>query len=118
MQEIKLSGHIDEIGIVGKTIYIIDYKPGLNYDLTTKKISSHVVDSIPQVSGYALAFKYMFESVLKRAGYDVKVYTYNDKNGIIYDPEIALDEFTKVYNKIKPLPPPWQWLLDHFKEKN
>ncbi|MBD3214977.1 MAG: hypothetical protein GF311_20365 [Candidatus Lokiarchaeota archaeon] len=113
-----LTGHIDHVVIIGKNIYICDYKPDLNFDLNTNRIGSVFADSIPQVATYGLIFKLMFNDIFgfnEENGYNLFCYTYHKDNGAdyIYKPETALKAYTEAYKILKKGDPiPWEFLLN------
>ncbi|MBD3213260.1 MAG: hypothetical protein GF311_11690 [Candidatus Lokiarchaeota archaeon] len=104
-------GHIDLIVIIGKNIYVCDYKPELNFDLRSGLINNHFCDSIPQISVYALVLEKMFGEEFKKNGYNVFCYTFRDTEGYIYNPKSALEAYSAFYISQRVEDPPWMFLL-------
>jgi hypothetical protein len=114
-----LFGHPDFIVRIDNYIYIVDYKPELNFRFDSTHIYDHVVDSVPQIAaGYGLGFRAKYFNELKANGYKVFCYTFNDDAGVIYDPLDATRSITNFYKSQKPqLNLPWQKLLDIYDDK-
>lgn len=113
-----LTGHIDSVVIIGRNVYICDYKPDLNFDLRTDNVGSVFVDSVPQVATYGLIFKLMFGDIFgfnEENGYNLFCYSYHkdDDAGYIYRPETALKAYTEAYKILKKGEQiPWEFLLN------
>jgi hypothetical protein len=115
VDEKLLTGHVDLIVIIGKNIYICDYKPDKDINLNPSGTGSLFADTIPQVSSYALTFMEMFRKQIKDGDYNVFCYTFNKEGGIITDPYKSLKAYTEFYLEYRPEdPPPWLWLLNQF----
>ena len=108
-----LTGHIDMVVIIGKNIYICDYKPERDFSSNPAKVDKIFADTIPQVATYAIIFKHMFKKYIDKGGFNVFCYTFNNFDGKITNPEKALAAYTDFYETYKPLDgdPPWKWLL-------
>lgn len=117
MKKILITGHIDAIKIIGKTIYICDYKPDFEINLDNPdQVQTPFADSIPQIGAYGLIFKEMFKNILEKYGYEIRCYTYNYKNGgLSWDPEKGLAAYTAFYETYKPEKgsPPWRFLVSN-----
>jgi len=81
-----ITGHPDFIIQIGKRIYICDYKPDLDFNFESDKITNHIVDSVPQVAPYGVIFKKNNLQNLIDQGFEVYCYTFNKEGGVIYDP--------------------------------
>ncbi|MEJ2248102.1 MAG: hypothetical protein P8Y97_00400 [Candidatus Lokiarchaeota archaeon] len=111
---IFLHGHIDLLIRIGNTIYIGEYKPDLDFNLDSKNIGQHFIDSIPQASSYAIIFKKMFAKMIRQSGLEVKGFTFRKDAGYIFDPEETLGIFTDFYKEQRPNDPlPWGGLLSN-----
>ena len=110
-----LTGHVDLIVIIGKNIYICDYKPDVDISLNPSGVEHIFADSIPQISSYALIFMEMFRKQIEDGEYNVFCYTFNREGGIITDPYKSLKAYTEFYLGYRPeKPPPWLWLLNRY----
>jgi hypothetical protein len=115
VDEKLLTGHVDLIVIIGKNIYICDYKPDKEMTLNPTGTGSLFADTIPQVSSYALIFMEMFRKQIEDGEYNVFCYTFNREGGIITDPYKSLKAYTEFYLGYRPEdPPPWLWLLNRY----
>ncbi|TXT59276.1 MAG: hypothetical protein BAJALOKI2v1_230021 [Promethearchaeota archaeon] len=112
-----ITGHIDMVVIVGKNIYICDYKPERDFSFNPTGTQYIYADTIPQISTYALIFKEMYAEDIKKGGYNVYTFTFNHKDGIVADPYKSLKMYTDFYEMVKPTEPapPWKWVLEQYK---
>jgi hypothetical protein len=118
-QDALIIGKIDMVVIIGKNIYIGDYKPERDLSLDPTGVDNIYADTIPQISTEALIFKQMFADEIKKGGYDVYTFTFNKDDGIVADPYKSLKMYTEFYEKVKPTEPepPWKWVLEQYEKK-
>ena len=113
-----ITGHIDMVAIIGKNIYICDYKPDRDFSFNPNGVSKIFVDTIPQISTYALIFSLLFADEIKKGEYNVYTFTFNKDDGVVMDPYHSLKIYTEFYEEIKfeEKAPPWKWVLEQYKE--
>ncbi len=100
-----IGGYIDLVLVKDGKIYICDYKPGLDYNLDPSKMHDSFLNAIPQVAGYAIAFKDMF-------GLDVECVIFNEDGAWSFDPEDTIDIVNDFYYKNnKNTFPEWGFLV-------
>jgi len=108
-----ITGHIDTIKIVGKTIYIVDYKP--DYTINLKKldnVATPFFDAVPQLAAYAIMFEKLFHDVLQKHGYEVRCAILNKNNVKLFNPKRALALYTAMFEIVKiGKTPPWRLLI-------
>lgn len=118
-ERIAYIGMIDNIVIVGNTIYILDYKPNLHFATIEQMTAEgsgnplprkHFITSIPQVGGYGIIIDALFK--LKAAGFNIQCITYNSEAYCAYDPFSALEQSVDFYYEHAKKFPDWAWLLD------
>jgi hypothetical protein len=111
------TGHIDTIKIVGKTIYIVDYKPDYTINLKRPgKVGTPFFDAVPQLAAYAIMFEKLFHEVLQDHGYEVRCAILNKINNRdnvkLFNPKPCLALYTAMYElKWKDKTPPWRLLV-------
>ena len=119
-ERIAYIGMIDNIVIVGNTIYILDYKPNLHFATIEQMTAEgsgnplprkHFITSIPQVGGYGIIIDALFK--LKAAGFNIQCITYNSEAYCAYDPFSALEQSVDFYYEHAKKFPDWAWLLSH-----
>ena len=100
-----LTGHLDLMLYINKTIYICDYKPEETHLIDTNRTSYSFMRSIPQITSYALIIKekYNINSIM--------CVTFNKNGAWIYEPEDILyrfNRFIKEYKIYKSADRPWE----------
>jgi hypothetical protein len=114
LKNMLVTGHIDGLKIIGKTIYIMDYKPEYDLDLDDpSSVANPFADCTPQIGAYALIFREMFKDILNKFGYEIRCVTYNNERAISWNPEKCLAAYTAFYEIYKPNEgdPPWKFLV-------
>ena len=108
-----ITGHIDTIKIVGKIIYIVDYKPDYVINLKNPEyVGTPFFDAVPQLASYAIIFEKLFHDVLQKYGYEVRCAILNKNAVKLFNPKNCLALYTAMFElKWKNNPPPWKLLV-------
>jgi hypothetical protein len=108
-----ITGHIDTIKIVGKIVYIVDYKPDYTINLKNPdKVWSPFFDVVPQLAAYAIIFEKMFQKVLQKNKYEVRCAILNKYAVKLFNPKNCLALYTAMYElKWDGNRPPWRPLI-------